>query len=160
MKCIKSSLLLMFFVLFISCDSDDGNDDMMQEQFTAADAVMLQSVANTGNWRITSFVEDNEDITSFFEGFSLTFNNDGALVIQNDALSLNGTWRIDYDDDDDDNDVDDLEFELSISAASNDLPEELDELTDDWYVISYTDNRIVLSDDEDGNEDQLILERN
>lgn len=159
MKSIKSSLFLIFFVLFVSCDTDDDNVDVMQEQFTSADVAMLQSVANTGAWRITSFVEDDENITGFFEGFRLTFNNDGGLVVENDTLTLNGTWRIDYDDDDNDNDDDDLEFEVSISTSLNDLDEEFDELTDDWYVISYTDNRIVLSDDDDGNDDQLILER-
>lgn len=154
MKCIKSSLFLMLFVLCTSCETDDDSVDMGQEQFAAADVTMLRSTANTGTWRISRFIEDDEDITNFFQGFRLTFNDDGSLVVENETLTLNGTWRIDFDDDDDD-----LEFELSIATSSNDLDEEFDELTEDWDVVSFSDNRITLSDDDEVDDDQLVLER-
>lgn len=155
MKLIKLSLVLMALSLFIACDKDDDND-VMQQQFSTADVTALSSITNVGTWRVSSFIEDGDNITSVFSGFSFTFNDDGTLVVDNGTLTLNGTWQITYDDD-----RDDVEFEVSISTSMGDLDEDFDELSEDWYIITYSDTRIQLSedDDDDDDDDILILER-
>ncbi len=156
----KNVFLLGTLALIVSCENDDDDGDIMGNgQFDSADVAALQNSVESGTWRITRFVDDGEDETSNYEGFVFTFGADGSIVADNGTTSFNGTWRVELDDDDDLDDLDDLELYITFSTSD----EAIDELSEDWYVLEFSDNRIRLADDDDddtdNDDDFLTFER-
>ncbi len=173
--------------LFITaCTSDSNTDEASNLAQLQADVEELSETAQSGTWTITNFVEDGEDETSDFSGYEFTFNPDGTLVADNGTTTVTGTWSITIDDDSDDDsdddgsddddsdddgsddddsddddsdDDDDDEIEFNIFFAS---PETFSELSEDWYIISFSSDTIQLIDDDDdidGTTDLLTFEK-
>jgi hypothetical protein len=154
--------------LFITaCTSDSDSDDASNLAQLQADVEELNQTARSGTWTITNFVDDGQDETSDFSGYDFTFNPDGTLVADNGTTTVTGTWSITLDDDssddsDDDgldDDYDDDEIEFNIFFAS---PETFSELSEDWYIISFSSDTIQLIDDDDdsdGTTDLLTFEK-
>ncbi|MGA9239325.1 hypothetical protein [Robiginitalea sp.] len=162
--------------LFVTaCTSD--SDDLSNLAQLQADVEELNETARSGTWTITNFVDDGQDETSDFSGYDFTFNPDGTLLADNGTTTVTGTWSITIDDDssddsgddsdddgldddyDDDYDDDDDEIEFNIFFAS---PETFSELSEDWYIISFSSDTIQLADDDDdidGTTDLLTFEK-
>jgi len=155
MKIKYWNVLCLTIAVIAGMSCDDNDDGPIVGQFDNSDVASLESAAQNGDWRVSRFVDDGDDETANFNGFVFTFNSDGSILADNATDSFNGSWRIEFDDDDDLDD-DDLEFYITFSTPSN----ELNELTEDWYVIEYSDNRIRLSDDDDDDDEILNFERN
>jgi hypothetical protein len=103
-----------------------------------------------GEWVLAAFTDDGNDDSSNFSGFTFTFNADGSLKAEkaenNEVISA--TWFIE---------VDFNALELHIEFPEVDP---VDELSEDWLVVSSTETRIVLEHaNSDGTKDQLIFER-
>jgi len=157
MKHLKNLLLAVFALnLVVSCSEDDDSNGNVN--FSSADTIALTDAVNDGTWRITQFIDDDENETSDYNGAIFTFNSDGTIDVEMGMDMFSGTWSIELDDDDDDlDDLDELEFDISFSNSNN-----FDDLSDDWYVIEYSNNRIRLSeddDDDDDDDDLLTFER-
>ena len=134
--------LLPLAVLFISCDEKEAEPDML-----ASEETLINAVQN-GTWRITLFVEDGVDETSDYSGIRLNFLPDGKLEgLNSGQLLLEGNWSTLRDDG---------QTELWITFVGN---EKLEEISDDWYVISATENKIELEDDNEEFIDKLTLTR-
>lgn len=139
-----SSLLLLAMSLMSStCSSDDdginGNNNIPN----------LEAIAETGNWIVTYYVDSGEDETHHFNGFVFTFASNGELLAVNGDTAVEGTWSITNDsssDDDDNNSSDDTDFNIFFAA-----PPAFEDLTDDWDIISITDDKIELIDISGGN---------
>jgi hypothetical protein len=128
--------------LLNSCDENDSDPVL-----TASEESLINAVQN-GAWRITLFVEDGEDETSDYSGIRLNFLPDGKLNAANNGQAfLQGSWKTLRDDG---------QTELWITFVGN---EKLEEISDDWYVISATDVKIELEDDNDQFIDKLTLTR-
>lgn len=151
----KAVFLLSVLIVLSSCDEDD---DSPIDEFDNSDVASIQSSLQTGTWRISSFVDDGENETVNFNDFVFTFGTDGSISADNGSNVFNGSWRVELDDDDDDDDKDDLEFYITFATTNDNL----DDLTEDWYVLEFSENRIRLSDDDDDtdNDDLLTFERN
>jgi hypothetical protein len=129
----KSLLSLITLSLLASC-SKWGNS---QKQ--------INKTAIDGTWVVSSYIDDGDDETADYTTFRLDFLENGTLNAT-DLLSSNsnpyvGTWSVTDANSNDDNSLDDLEFNLNF-AVNN----QLDDLSDDWDIISYTDTEIKLID--------------
>ncbi|MHA7832230.1 MAG: hypothetical protein ACX93O_14140 [Flagellimonas sp.] len=147
---LPAVLAILALNLVVSCSEDDDSNGNLN--FSSADAFALTDAVNDGTWRITQFIDDDENKTSDFDEAVFTFNSDGTIDVEMGMNTFSGTWFIELDDDD--GDFDELEFDISFSNSNN-----FDDLSDDWYVIEYGNNRIRLSEDDDDDDDLLTFER-
>lgn len=158
-----SALLMLGFSLMSStCSSDDdgGNFNDNSQQI-----LQVENTAETGTWRITNFVDSDQNETNDFNGFAFTFSSDGTLTATNSTTTYTGNWSVtdsnsdDDSTDDDGGSTDDIDFNIffAVSDTNN-----FDDLNDDWDIVSYSDNTINLIDVSGGNggTDLLTFERN
>lgn len=147
--------LVMLSLTTISCSSNDDNSQEQPEQQAISE---IENNLINGSWRITEFIDSNEDETNHFAGFNFTFGTDGILTAGNSSSSYEGTWSItDSSSDDDDDSPDDLDFNINFNL-SNDF----EDLNDDWDIVTQSGNKIELMDISGGNggTDSLIFEKN
>tara|TARA_R110001583_G_scaffold85540_2_gene224078 strand:+ start:773 stop:1255 length:483 start_codon:yes stop_codon:yes gene_type:complete len=152
-------LLMMvgFALISLSCSSDDDGSSIDNSQQIA----QIESITESGTWRITNFNDSGQDYTSDFTGYDFTFASDGTLTASNGTTTLDGTWSItsDSSSDDDSNDDDDIEFNIFFPVSdSNDF----EELNDDWDIVSTSATKIELIDisSDNGDTDRLAFEKN
>ncbi len=143
-------IILPLFLLGIpqSCTVEDDGLSLIEE---------LENMMQTENtWEITRFMDVEEDETYLFTAYEFKFNDDGTLTASNDTNTFNGTWSIsDSDSSDDDDSSDDVDFNISFNLGNN-----LDELTDDWDIITKSENKIELIDiSGDGDTEYLTFEK-
>ena len=105
----------------------------------------INKTAIDGTWIVSSYIDDGDDETADFTTFRLDFLEDGTLNAT-DLLSSNsnpypGTWSITDSNSNDDDSLDDLDFNINFAVGNK-----LDDLSDDWDIISYTDTEIKLID--------------
>ncbi|MAN60202.1 MAG: hypothetical protein CMC08_10240 [Flavobacteriaceae bacterium] len=110
-------------------------------------------MAQTGTWRISSFIDSGEDETTDFNGYVFTFNTDGSLVAVNGTTTVSGTWSVTDDSsnsstDDDGNSTDDDDFNIFFPVPES---SDFEDLNDDWDVISVSPTVISLIDISGGN---------
>ncbi len=136
---MRKLILLFAVVIFASCSSDDDNVRLDQP-----DAITI--ILPEGEWKIAKFIEDDEDKTSQFSSFAFKFSANGTVTAQNDILSESGSWSYDGSD---------SEPELDINFPDGSI---LDDISDDWDIVSVSTSRIELSDkDSDGQIDILTF---
>lgn len=151
-------LLLAISFTFISCNSDDDSDSNNNQN--SVDETI--AIAQTGTWRITSFIDSGDDETSDFNGYVFTFNENGSLVADNGSVTVTGTWSVTDDSSssgDDDSNTDDNDFNIFFPVPeSNDF----EDLNDDWDIVSVSSSVISLIDVSGGNggTDTLVFEQN
>ncbi len=148
---IVSGFLCLY--LFSSCSDDDSN-----RVNNNADTSAIIETVQSGNWRITSFVEDGNDETNHYTGFTFTFGNGNVLTAQSGEVTYTGTWSVTHDNsDDDDSPGSDIDFNIGFSA-----PAQFEELSDDWDILERTATKIRLIDVSGGNggTDYLTFEKN
>lgn len=115
----------------------------------------VEKAVTEGTWKITRFIDSGDDETSNYATATLTFNEDGTLILTHGS-TYSGTWSVTNDSgsDDDSNDSD-LDFNIS-------LPVPHESLSDDWDIESHSSSKIVLKDlddDEPNKSDYLTLEK-
>jgi hypothetical protein len=91
----------------------------------------LSSILIDGTWKVSSFLDGNEDETYHYSGYNFTFNSNGTTVAIKNTTSINGTWSI-YTDDGN------QKLNLSFDGSS------LEGLGEDWRLIEYTTTSIRL----------------
>lgn len=106
-------------------------------------------ILEKGSWRITLFMEEGNNETSDFEGYSFVFKANGSVDATKDGNTLSGTWSTEKDDGD-------LKLYLNFTDAL------LSEIADDWHILSQSDAKLELEDVSGGNggTDELVLEKN
>lgn len=104
----------------------------------------LSTVLVDGLWTVSSYLDDGNDETNDYNGFNFDFASDGVVIADN-GTATNGTWAAQNGDN---------KLVLDFGAI---MP--LDELNDDWDVISVSDTQIQLRDVSggDGSVDNLIF---
>ena len=147
---------LMLSATFISCENEDNETPGI----SPVNVTELKSIAESGAWVITHFFDTDKEETADYDGYTFTFGANGTLTATNGTTDVSGTWSItDSDDDssDDDGSSDDVDFNIMFAS-----PADFEELSDDWYVVSYSNSRIELVDVSGGNggTDTLVFERN
>jgi hypothetical protein len=149
---IKYLLWILFILSFgmISC-SDNGE--------SGPDLPSMQEIGDTmisGNWRITKFIDSEQDETNHFSGYDFIFNENGVLTSNNGANTYEGTWSI-SDSNSSDDSPDDMDFNILFN-----LTNDFEDLNDDWDILSVTSSKIELVDVSGGNggTDFLTFEKN
>ena len=149
---LKISILATLLSLFtiVSCSSDDDNNTSNNTQAT------LQSIVQSGTWRITKFIDSGTDETNHFTGYNFTFISSGVLNANNGTNNYDGTWSI-TDSNSNDDSIDDLDFNINFN-----LTNDFQDLNDDWDFISQSSTKIELIDISGGNgeTDYLTFEKN
>lgn len=136
---MKRILVLLAVMTFASCSSDDDSGTVNTNEFESIKTTLPQ-----GKWQVSTFIDGQEDKTSMFESFNFTFNEDGTVEAKTDLFTEPGTWNYDNSDSSE-------ELILQFSGT-----EPFPEITDDWDIVSVSNSKIELSDDNDGTDVELL----
>jgi hypothetical protein len=143
----------IFFIvtaaIILSCSSDDDtiNDNTKSE---------IENIVKKDTWRITKYIDSGDDELHHFTGYNFTFGESSVLTASNGTNTHTGTWSITNDSSSDDS-SDDLDFNIFFAS-----PNDFEELSEDWDIISQSATKIELIDISGGNggTDYLTFERN
>jgi hypothetical protein len=146
---IKLMIFCSLTLFLFSCDDDNGNgaDNSSNPNLTEP----LNNNLPGDAWVITEFIDDDDNETNAFSGFTFTFDPDSTLTAFRaaDSTTVSGVWFTLFDDG---------QTELWIEFPnSNDW--RFEEIREDWYVISQSSDLIRLREDDDDNDDRLRFER-
>jgi hypothetical protein len=127
------SIALFCILTLASCQkSDDDNPSTNNPQI------------NIGLWKVTYFRDKDKDETSDFNGYTFDLKSDGTLVANlPGGGTINGTWN---------QTSTKLIFSITGTYA-------LDEMSDDWLIVSISDTEIRLKDDNDEHLEELRLQK-
>jgi len=143
--------LLLFTASLLALTSCSNGDPVISPNSPSG----IQNTVQSGNWRITSFIDSGKDETNHFQGFSFTFGVNNALTAANGSNSYVGTWNITDSNSNDDN-ISDLHFIIQFN-----LTNDFESLNEDWQIVSRTSTRIDLIHVSGGNggTDYLTFEK-
>ncbi|WP_250432918.1 hypothetical protein [Hanstruepera flava] len=112
----------------------------------------LKTIMATGSWVVTFYFDTDHEETNNFTTFSFIFNPQGSINASNGVDTNNGTWSVTPDSSGDG----DIDFNISFTS-----PPDFEEISDDWDVTSYSDDKLELRDVSGGNggTDLLTFER-
>lgn len=154
--------VIVFSLVFVlgSCGSTDDNDNSTAgggsgggtggNVNTQIDE--LKTIMASGSWIVTFYFDTDHEETNNFTTFSFVFNPQGSLSASNGIDTNNGTWSVTPDSSGDG----DIDFNISFAS-----PPDFAEISDDWDVVSYTNDKLELTDVSGGNggTDFLTFER-
>lgn len=142
---IAMLIMLSFAVMFSACstEDDDDNNNLNNSE--------IVNVAQSGTWRISSFIDSGEDETNDFNGYSFTFGDNNVLTATNNSNSQTGTWSVTGSSSPDFN----IFFPVPESNPFEDL-------NDDWDIVNISNSTISLIDVSGGNggTDTLVFQKN
>lgn len=125
------------------------------------DLPKITKISTDGTWIVSSYIDDNEDETSDYSTFRFNFLEDGVLnatdLVSSNSNPYVGTWSVtDSNSSNDDDTFEDLDFNMNFSVGN-----QLDDLSDDWDIVSFSDTEIKLIDVSGGNggTDYLTLSK-
>ena len=105
----------------------------------------INKISTDGTWVVSSYIDDGDDETSDFSTFRLTFLENGTLnatdLLSSNSNPYSGSWSVTDSNSNDDDNLDDLDFNINFNVSNK-----LDELSDDWDIISFTETEIKLID--------------
>ncbi len=150
------SLLAAFVFMFSAVSCSNNNDDNIPIILPVSIQNQVQTNAQSGNWRITKFVDSGTDETSNFAGYIFKFNTNGVINVSSGSNGYDGAWNI-SDSNSNDDTQDDLHFNINFSITND-----FDDLSDDWNFVSQSPSKIELIDVSGGNggTDYLTFEKN
>jgi hypothetical protein len=124
------SILSLVFVLNVASmcsDNDDSN--------STADPTPVINTVSQGTWRITFYEDSGVNETTNYSNYIFTFGANGVLTAAN-TNTYTGSWSVTTDNSTDDSPSNDLDFNILFTAPSPAIF--VDDLSDDWDIISYT----------------------
>lgn len=128
---------MLVLSLITACNKDEEDTPTIQNE--------AQSNLQSGNWRITKFIDSGTDETDHFSGYNFTFNSSGVVNASNGTNNFDGTWSITGS-----NSGDDSQNDLELNINFN-LSNDFEDLNDDWDFISQSPVKIELIDISGGN---------
>lgn len=144
------ALLICMSGLFTLASCSNSNDNPADLQQT-----VIQNNVQSGDWRITSFIDSGKDETGHFTGYTFKFESNGTLTSTNGSNTFSGTWNI-SDSNSNDDSSGDLDFNILFNLTNN-----FEDLSEDWQIVSQSATRIELIHISGGNggTDHLTFER-
>ena len=139
---------LLLLILFSSCNNSNNNPKTILDK--------IENNITKGKWIITKFIDSGNDETSDYNGYVFDFKTSGILLANKNTDSYTGNWEMEDSNSSDDS-LDDLDFILFFSA-----PPLLEELSEDWDIISQSSTKIELIHISGGNggTDYLTFQKN
>lgn len=130
-------------------DSIDDCDDDNSGGSGGSGSSAFTDVLTSGTWYISYYLEDDDDETSDFNGYTFTFNTNGTSTAVRNSMTTNGTWSTFVDSGQN-------KLDLIFDGLA------LDEIEDDWRIIEYSNTQIRLKDVSggDGSTDYLTFTKN
>jgi hypothetical protein len=111
--------------------------------FSACKNEPISDIVTEGVWKIHFYQDSGKDETSDFTNYTFEFKSNGQFVAQFTGQTKTGTWR-------EDNSSEKLIIDISGTK-------QLDDVSDDWYIIKKSATLIELKDDKDKNDDTEII---
>lgn len=144
-------LIIMVFITY-SCSSDDAGNTTNNSSISA-----VVNTMNNGTWKISKYIDSENDQTVDFSGYNFTFTENSILMASKGSEEIMGSWLVMTSDPNDDSPSNDLDFIISFSG-----PVKFIKLSDDWDIKSSTSTKIELIDISGGNggTDYLTFEKN
>jgi hypothetical protein len=154
----KINLLVLLAALplincLTSCSSDDNATNVGNNPTPIINAV------SSGTWRITKLIDSGVVETNDYANYVFNFGANNVLTATN-TNTYNAFWSVTNDSNDDDSPSNDLDFNIIFTApAPNNF---IDDLSDDWDILTYSNTKIELIDVSGGNggTDYLTFEKN
>jgi hypothetical protein len=117
---------------------------------TSTDLVNVGAYLEAGTWRVASFVDNGQDETNSFSGYSFRFESNGVVNATGGTQVVTGSWGAG---------IDDSQSKLFLVFSSNIT---FQDLTHDWHVLQSTATRVQLEDVSGGGSgtESLVFERN
>lgn len=140
MKVTTLFSLLVLGILAASCTRNIVLEDLSVQQVT--------DEIGGHTWTVERFVDDDDNYTGFFAGWTFDFQENGTLLIDNNGTQYTGSWYIE-----DDNSSRGKELYIFISNG----PDQLMDMEEDWYFEELTNNRMSLYDPELVGRDELVF---
>lgn len=145
------NLLIVSATLFTqaACSKADDNNSDLQE-------TVVQNNVQSGEWRITSFIDDGNDETSDFNGYIFNFGSNGTVTSSSSSTTYTGTWSVTRSNSNDDSPDSDLKFNILFN-----LTNQFEDISEDWNIISQSSSKIELIHISGGNggTDNLTFQR-
>jgi hypothetical protein len=156
MKTIKNFNLatLFAFTILMSCSTSDDNSvnpaNILQQQI-----IQTTTTAQSGTWRIVSFLDNGIDETDNFFGYTFTFSSNGTVTAETLNDTESGTWSVSSSS----SSSSSVDFNIFFNVPDT---HDFDDLNDDWDILALDTNRIELQDISGGNggTDTLIFQQN
>lgn len=153
--------MIMLSLLFTlgSCTSSDDNDNSLPGGAGGgsvgnvnAQIDEIKTIMISGSWVVTFYFDTDHEETNNFTTFLFVFNPQGSINASNGVDTNNGTWSVSPDSSGDGN------IDFTIFFAD---PPDFAEISDEWEVLSYTNDKLELRDVSGGNggTDLLTFER-
>ncbi|WP_309608618.1 hypothetical protein [Flavobacterium sp.] len=127
----------------ILASADDCDDDNIGGNGNPA----FISIICSGSWKVSYFLNSNNDQTLNYTGYNFVFNANKACVAVKNAVSTNGKWS---------NSISSgkSKFKLKFDGSN------LDELGKKWQVTEFTNTLIKLKSDDKKNDKFLYFTKN
>lgn len=135
-----SALLLTLSALLTTTSCSNSTDNPADLTPT-----VIQNNVQTGDWKITSYIDSGKDETNHFSGYFFTFNSNGTISATNGSVTNAGTWSLT-----DSNSNDDTPGVVDFTILFN-LGNDFDNLSEDWQILSQTSKKIELKHVSGGN---------
>lgn len=135
-----SALLLTLSALLTTTSCSNSTDNPADLTPT-----VIQNNVQTGDWKITSYIDSGKDETNHFSGYFFTFNSNGTISATNGSVTNAGTWSLT-----DSNSNDDTPGVVDFTILFN-LGNDFDSLSEDWQILSQTSKKIELKHVSGGN---------
>jgi hypothetical protein len=130
---MKNTIFAICLFFMLSACQDGG--DISPANDTPEGLTVSLSEGN--GMRISAFIEEGSDKTTFFNPYLFIFNSNGTVTASKDGQTVNGTYAVFRDDG---------KTELGMTFPND---SELYELNDDWYFVSQNENTFRFEDDAD-----------
>jgi hypothetical protein len=150
MKKLLFALLVLTTFLNSTCKKDDDDVVAPNQIQPAAVTSAITSNTNASNWRVTLYNEAGVVKTSNFSGYTFNFLSNNTVAATVATATSGGTWSSIID-------SGKTKLILNFSVPGGYLRE----ISEDWEVLSATNNKIELRHISGGNgtTDLLTLER-
>jgi hypothetical protein len=135
----------------ISCSSDDDSS-------STTSTTEITNTVTSGAWRVTYFMDSDNDETNHFTGYNFTFGANNILTATNGTNTYTGIWNVSTEDPNDDHPhLEDVDFDIIFNSPDNFI-----DLTEDWEILEKTSLKIRMKhvSGGDGNIDYLTFEKN
>ena len=152
-------LMISFSLMSSTCSTDDDDGSFLNDN--SQQIAQVENTAESGTWRVTSYIDSGQDETNDFNGYDFTFGTDGTLTASNGSNTMTGTWSVtdSSNSSDDSSSDDDIDFNIFFPVPDTN---DFEDLNDDWDIVSYTSTTISLIDVSGGNggTDTLVFQKN
>ncbi len=159
MKTVQLFAALCLSLVLTSCNlvsdafDDLKNDKSLTEAEARAQALQPTTEQLNFTWEVYKFIDDGKDKTYEMEGMRFRLMPGGRMVVRHEGQMFEGYWRFS---------TSSKQLILRTKSHNNRfLPEGVEELDDEWYVmvLSSTEMHLLDPDDDHPSKNEWIYTR-